>query len=226
MLNFGLHDLWLVAPRCRVDARAYDLATHAESVLDAATVVATLEEAIADRTAAFGTSARPRKAENYPVLTPREAAPLLGAGTAVVFGPEDHGLANEELTRCQAQVVIPTMDFASLNLAQAVLVVAYEWAQGRSAGGSGRGVASSSDPRHTPATRDQLERFYAQLEATMLKIGYTDERRAPGMLRVYRGLIDRADPTAHEVAALRGFLSQTAWAAGQPPSGLAQDDER
>ncbi len=219
MFNFGLHDLWLVAPRCRVDHRSYDLATHAEPVLKAVTQVGTLDEALADVTLAFGTSARPRKAENYRVATPREAAAELGGGTAVVFGPEDHGLANEELTRCQAQIVIPTVDFASLNLAQAVLVVAYEYAQ------AGRcatlpvtgGAVDPEDARHRAASRDQLERFYAQLEETMLKIGYTDERRAPGMLRVYRGLLDRAEPTAHEVAAFRGLLSQVAWAARQQP---------
>lgn len=217
MFNFGLHDLWLVAPRCRVDHRSYDLATHAEPVLKGVTQVGTLDEALADVTLAFGTSARPRKAENYQVITPRAAAAKLGGDTAVVFGPEDHGLANEELTRCQAQIVIPTVDFASLNLAQAVLVVAYEYAQagGRPEAPALAGDGESGDPRHTPASRDQLERFYAQLEETMLRIGYTDDRRAPGMLRLYRGLVDRAEPTAHEVAAFRGLLSQVVWATGQ-----------
>src|SRR5690606_37863173 len=126
MLNFGLSDLWLVAPRCRIDNRAYALASHAEEVLKTATTVDDLSEALAGRTLVAGTSARPRKAENYLVRSPREAAPQLGAGSAVLFGPEDHGLSNDELTLCQLHVVIPTRDFSSLNLAQAVLVVAYE----------------------------------------------------------------------------------------------------
>lgn len=223
MLNFGLRDLWLVAPRCQIDRRAYDLATHAEQVLENAKVVGDLSEAVADATTVYGTSARPRKADNYPVLTPREAGALLGQGAAVVFGPEDHGLSNDELTRCQAQVVIPTVDFSSLNLAQAVLVVAYEFAQ--AAGAAVDRERDPSDPRHAPVSREQLEGFYAQLKATMLKIGYTDERRAPGMLRLYRGLIDRAAPTAHEVASLRGLLSQAAWAADQPPSPRPSDED-
>lgn len=228
MLNFGLRELWLVAPRCRVDKRSYDLATHAGEVLDAARVVGTLGDAVADLDIVFGTSARPRKAENYPVLTPRQAAPRLLGGTAVVFGPEDHGLANDELTMCQAQIIVPTVDFSSLNLAQAVLVVAYEYAQaaGASAPVPAQSETGPADPRHTPAERAQLEGFYAQLEAAMLKIGYTDERRAPGMLRLYRGLIDRAVPTAHEVAALRGLVSQLSWAADQPPGRFEPPEGR
>lgn len=220
MLNFGLRDLWLVAPRCRIDKRAHDLATHAGAVLDAATIVPTLADAVADAGFVYGTSARPRRAENYPLFSPREAAARPAANSVVVFGPEDHGLANAELTLCQGQIVIPTAGFASLNLAQAVVVVAYEYAV---AGGASIGSQphAADDPRHLPAERGQLEGFYQQLEETMLKIGYTDERRAAGMLRLYRGLIDRAAPTAHEVAALRGLLSQTVWAADQPPERFA-----
>src|SRR5690606_20514062 len=131
MRNFGLNDLWLVAPRCRLDERARALASHAADLLDTARVVASPDEALVGVSLAVGTSARPRRAPSYRVAAPREAAPLLEEGTAVLFGPEDHGLANEELTRCQLQVVIPTAEFSSLNLAQAVLVVAYEAWQAR-----------------------------------------------------------------------------------------------
>src|SRR5690606_7663922 len=94
---------------------------------DSAKIVGTLDEAIGQTTFVAGTSARQRAADNYVVVGPREAAPRLGAvSSAVLFGPEDHGLSNQELTRCQLQIVIPTADFSSLNLAQAVLVVAYE----------------------------------------------------------------------------------------------------
>lgn len=240
MLNFGLTDLWLVAPRCRIDHRAYALASHAEDVLKAATVVDTLADALAGITLVAGTSARPRKAENYVVQSPRQAAARLGTGSAVLFGPEDHGLSNDELTRCQFQVVIPTADFSSLNLAQAVLVVAYEVAQATLAGvpeilsGSPGGPVRLANHHDTafqppasvtggrpPATRDQMERFYRQLEETMLLIGYTDRKRKAGIMRKFRGIIDRATPDAHELAALRGLASQTSWAAKQPPSRAA-----
>lgn len=215
MLNFGLSDLWLVAPRCRIDHRAYALASHAEEVLKSATVVDELTDALAGRSLVAGTSARPRKAENYVVRSPRQAAPQLGGDSAVLFGPEDHGLSNDELTMCQLHVVIPTLDFSSLNLAQAVLVIAYEVSR---AAGNPADVAAI--PVEPVATRDQVEGLYQQLEEAMLLIGYTDERRKPGIMRLFRGLIDRAEPTAHEVAALRGFVSQARWAANLEPGDL------
>lgn len=236
MLNFGLRDLWLVAPRCRLDHRAYALASHAAEVLDAANVVPTLADAIADRTTVLGTSARVRAADNFLELTPRTAVQALGPHDAVLFGPEDHGLSNDDLTRCQGQIVIPTQDFSSLNLAQAVLVVAYEVGMWRaeSEGAEGATSAATAEEQeavtagplaglpagHEPAKREQLEGFYAQLARTLLHIGYTDESRLPGILRLYRGLIDRARPSAHDLAALRGMLRQTLWAADQPPENV------
>ncbi len=239
MKNFGLDELVLVAPRCRIDHRAEALASHAEDVLHAARVVETLDEAIAGTRLVMGTSARTRAAANYPVLEPRQAAPHLTEGTAVLFGPEDHGLANEELTRCQAHVVIPTAGYASLNLAQAVVVLAYEVALATRAGDgateaaneraeeAAAGARTPSGTVQAPArpvappedapTRDQMERFYAQLEGAMLHIGYTDSPRAPSVLRMYRGVFDRAGLTAHELAALRGLVSQARWAADQAP---------
>ncbi len=229
MRNFGLDDLWLVAPRCRLDDRARALASHAEDLLGSARVVDTLEEALVGVRTLAGTSARPRRAPSYRVATPRQAAPLLGEGTAVLFGPEDHGLANEELTRCQLQVVVPTAEFSSLNLAQAVLVVAYETWQARleppGDEPSSRAVVGGRTGE-APASRDQLERFYAQLEDTLLRIGYTDERRAPSVMRMLRAVFDRADLTAHELSALRGLASQARWAADQPPELLPRPEGR
>lgn len=213
MLNFGLTDLWLVAPRCQIDHRAYALASHAGDVLRAASVVGSLEEALVGITVVAGTSARDRAADNYRVVSPRDAGPLLGAGSAVLFGPEDHGLSNEELTRCQLQIKVPTAEFASLNLAQAVLLVGYECFSTLSA-------AAPAAALRAPATREQLEGFYAQLEREMLHIGYTDANRAAGVMRIYRGLLDRAELDAHELAALRGLAAQLRWAADQPPENV------
>lgn len=216
MLNFGLRDLWLVAPRCRIDDRAYALASHAGEVLDGATVVDSLSEAIADRDVVLGTSARSRAAENYRVVNPREAGSILSGASAVLFGPEDHGLSNEDLTRCQAQIVIPTRGIASLNLAQAVLVIAYEHSMCQSS----QALPVPRTKRAevvTPANRGQVEGFYRQLSDTLLHIGYTDHDRLPGVLRIFRGIFDRAALTVHDLAALRGLARQAKWAADQPP---------
>lgn len=221
MLNFGLDDLVLVAPRCAIDARARALATHAGEVLDRARVMSTLAEAVADQRLVFGTSARKRTAENFPVRTPREAAPaLLGPSVAVVFGPEDHGLGNADLNLCQAHVIIPTAAFSSLNLAQAVVVVAHEVFQAR-AGSTSEATPSLAhggrDGVVGRADRDQLEGLYAHLLDTFHLVGFTDASRARSIDRLMRGLFDRVALAPREVAALRGFLSQVAWATRQPP---------
>lgn len=229
MKNFGLSELILVAPRCRIDDRAHALASHAGDVLESARIVETVEEAIADRRLVVGTSARRRSTDTLPTWTPRQAAShLLGEDVAVLFGPEDHGLANEELNLCQGYLSIPTADYASLNLAQAVVTVAYEVYQarlGETALGS-VGVAAPP-PSDEVAPREQLERFYAQLVDTFHRIGYTDAQRERAVERLYRGIFDRVALNPREVAALRGLLSQVVWAAEQPPERLpSRQDER
>jgi len=218
MKNFGLSDLVLVAPRCAVDDRARALASHAGDLLDAARVEASLETAIGDRRLVLGTSARRRTTETLPVLTPREAAPrLLQQGTAVLFGPEDHGLSNEELNLCQGYVSIPTADYPSLNLAQAVLVMAYETHLADLQDAFERAPRPEED---APAPREQLERFYDQLVHAFHTIGYTDPQRERATERLFRGMFDRVALSAREVAALRGLVSQAEWAAEQAPERL------
>ena len=153
---------------------------------------------------------------------------LLDDGVAVLFGPEDHGLSNEELNLCQGYVSIPTAEYASLNLAQAVLLVAYEVRlarQGPAATGGEpvRGPAVPSTAERAP--REQLERFYGQLVEAFHHIGYTDAQRERAILRVYRGMFDRVALTSREVATLRGLVSQVMWAADQPPERLGEREE-
>jgi TrmH family RNA methyltransferase len=227
MKNFGLDELVLVAPRCKIDDRARALASHAGDVLEAARVVDTVQEAIADRRFVLGTSARLRGTDTFPTWAPREAAPhLVDEGVAVLFGPEDHGLSNEELNLCQGYVSIPTAAYSSLNLAQAVLLVAYETHLAR-LGGAVEGVPASgtTPPNGERAPREQLERFYGQLVEAFHRIGYTDALRERAILRVYRGMFDRVALTPREVAALRGLVSQVMWAAEQPPERLPERKE-
>lgn len=222
MKNFGCREMVLVAPRCRRDKRAYALASHADDVLDDAQEVATLVEALYGCTYTLGTSGRSRSDEPTPTLSPTEGVAMLPAeGGAIVFGPEDHGLSNQDLDHCQAVLTIPTDAYASVNLAQAVNILCYVWHAEVKA--SGARVA----PEREVATRDQYERMYAQLRDTMLLIGYTDANRLESIMRMYRGFLDRAELTPDELAAVRGLWSQTSWAARLEPDALpGRDDKR
>jgi len=214
MKNFGLGELYLAAPRCRIDERARALAAHAGDVLDRAVITASTAEALTGCTYAVGTTARGRASDGNIVLDPREGlARLPPTGGALVFGPEDAGLSNQDLDLCQAFITIPTGEYASVNLAQSVNILCYEWLRLHPEG-SGPAPSAGGTP---PAPREQLEAMYAHMIDVMLHVGYTDPNRQGGVEHLFRRLLDRAEPTSHEVAALRGLFAQTRWAADQPP---------
>lgn len=210
MKNFGLSELYLVAPQRPLTRHAFALASHAEDVLANAVMVATVAEALEGCTLALGTTARDRAAAER-VYTPREAAALPREGrTAVLFGPEDFGLSNDDLRRCQGYIRIPTAEYASLNLAQAVQLVAYEYfvATPRETGAPAREVAP----------REVLEGMYAHLLETLHTVGYTDAQREGAAEVLFRTIFDRAELSEREVAALRGLWRQVLWTAGRAES--------
>jgi TrmH family RNA methyltransferase len=223
--NFGLGPLWLVAPRCARDKEAYALATHAERVLDAAVEVATLDEALADREVAVATSARRRRHHGHASADPEAVLPaLVGRRAALVFGPEESGLDNDALDRCQAVVTVPTAGAASINLAQTVVVLGYAWHRASAGAAAPRSEAptpavaavASADPPE----RAQVEAMYEQLRALLRRVGYTDAARETAVMRKYRTLLGRATPSADEVTLLRGLWYQLAWAVEQVPERL------
>jgi tRNA/rRNA methyltransferase len=219
MKNFGLADLVLVAPRCRLDQQAYALASHAGDVLEGARVVATVPEAIADRSRVLGTTARGRASESFTAYEPDEGlATLPQRGGALLFGPEDHGLSTDDLAHCQGHICIPTAAYASINLAQAVNILAYAYYRLRH--------DTPPAPETERAPREQFEPMYRQLLELLRLIGYTDEARAASIERLYRGILDRAELSPRELAALRGLWQQAAWAAEQPPERLPSRRER
>lgn len=207
MKNFGLSELYLVAPQRPLTRHAFALASHAEDVLAGAVVVESVAEALAGCTLALGTTARERAAAER-VYTPREAAALPREGrTAVLFGPEDFGLSNEDLRHCQGYIRIPTAEYASLNLAQAVQLVAYEYF-----------VAAPKEavtPEREVAPREVLEGMYAHLLSMMHTVGYTDAQREGAAEALFRGIFDRAELSEREVAALRGLWRQVLWASSR-----------
>lgn len=206
MKNFGLSDLVLVAPQRELNAEAFALATHAKDVLENVKIVQTTQEAIADRAFVIGTTARSRTSKAYDVYTPRDAAKSFAKeGLALMFGPEAAGLSNEDLDYCQAYIQIPTGPFSSLNLAQAVNLIAYEFFVTQVEEGS------SYQPEDL-ASREELENLYTLFLETMDYIGYIDANAAGKTEHMYRRIFDRARLTGREVNAFYGLWRQVKWA--------------
>ncbi|GAA5435538.1 tRNA (cytidine/uridine-2'-O-)-methyltransferase TrmJ [Deinococcus aquaticus] len=204
MLNMGAQDLRLVAPRCdHLDSQAVAMAVHAADLLRGARIYPTLREALADRDLSVGTSARIRADLPAP-QHPAQARSLVraAAAPALVFGPEETGLINSDLEQCQVTVRVPTGDYASLNLAQAVLLVCYEFLQG---------VEEQPERTRKTATREEMESMYGHLHEAMQLIGYTDAVRARHTLRLWRALLDRALMSSAESRLFRGLLRQVQW---------------
>jgi tRNA/rRNA methyltransferase len=209
MLNMGASDLRLVAPRCNhLDPQAVALAVHAADLLRGARVYPTLRDALADRDLSVGTSARLRSDLPAP-RHPAQVRPLVRAASApaLVFGPEETGLINSDLEQCQVTVRVPTGDYASLNLAQAVLLVCYEFLQAQ----DDLPAHSRGTVERKTATREEMEAMYGHLQETMRLIGYTDAVRARHTLRLWRAMLDRALMSSAESRLFRGFLRQVHW---------------
>lgn len=217
MKNMGLSNLVLVNPHCdHLGAEARQMAVHAGDVLEAARVVATLPEALQGCRKAIATTGRPRTLADR-LETPRTALPWLledyvePDSAALIFGPEDRGLNNQELNQAHRFVYIPANPvYPSLNLAQAVGICCYELYQ---AGGDGEwGIGKPLHPSMSPAPLDQVEGFYQQLESLLLEIGYLYPHTANSRMQKFRRLFNRAMPGEEEIALLRGVLSQVSWA--------------
>lgn len=209
MRTMGLDRLSLVAPREFPCEEATARAAGADAVLESARVCASLEEALADCRYVIGASARLRGL-SWSVFSPREAAPRLLAETvhgevAVVFGRESSGLSNDELACCHALLHIPTdPGFSSLNLAMAVQVVAYELRLAMLDAAAPVPAAERLDPL---ATAEDVERFYAHLERTLVDTGFLNPDNPRHLMLRIRRLFSRALLEEKEVRILRGILS-------------------
>lgn len=204
MKTMGLADLRLVAPQRFPAQEAYWMATNAGDVLDRTRVHASLHEAISDCAAAFALSARPREWSPR-VLDARGAAARaleLAAPVAFVFGAEASGLTNDELFACQYLVHIPvSSQFSSLNLAQAVQVVAYELFVA-----SGGRIPSARSAKL--ATVEDLEGLYAHLEQAALACGFLAADSGSRLPERWRRLFSRVPGfEREEVNILRGLLN-------------------
>lgn len=209
--TMGFKAMSLVAPEAFPHADASALAAGADDLLDGARITATLAEAVAGCTLVFGSTATQR-AVAMPELSPREAAArLLDASrhgdVALVFGPERTGLENTELQLCHASVCIPTdPGFSSLNLSQAVQVLAYELRLAAMLAEGVEPVRAPNDER-PPATHDGMERFFTHLDQALHDIDFHKGRTGRTVMRRLRRLFLRAAPDEREVRVLHGILA-------------------
>lgn len=221
MANFGLDDLRLVAPRDGwPNERARIAASGANYIIDEARSVPSLGEAIGDLNWICATTARQRDLRK-PVLTPQQAveemARRIGEGQrcGMMFGREASGLTTAEVADADALVMIPVNTrFASLNLAQSVLIMGYSWILGQGAGTLGR-VTTYERPvitgmqfgKDSPAKREELLGFFEQLEADLDAANFFRpvQRRAISV-RAIRTMFQRMGATSHEVRTLRGVV--------------------
>ncbi len=205
MLNFGLIDLRLVAPRDGwPNPDAGPSASGADEVLANARVYATVQEAVADCRHVYATTVRKRELWK-PVVTPEQAAAEIRGRDiqqAILFGAERSGLETDEVAIAQAILTVPVNpDFKSLNLAQAVILVAYEWFKAADATPA---VAINYDP---PAPHEALEGLIVQTDTALDAAGYY---RVPSRIRTakrnLRNLLTRPGWSEEEVRTLRGIV--------------------
>ncbi|RMD50180.1 MAG: RNA methyltransferase [Alphaproteobacteria bacterium] len=227
MLNFGLSAMRLVAPRDGwPNPAAAATASGAGRVLDAARLFATTGEAVADCHHVYALTARPREIER-PVLDPTAAIAdmraRLAAGerVAVLYGPERSGLETADVALAGTIVTVPTNpEYPSLNLAQAVLLMAWEWGRAASLP-----LPAARTPESRPARREEIAHLTARIERALEARGYFwPEHKAPVMRRNLRALLARLPLTDTDVRLLHGVVQTLTRAERRmPPAGRSDE---
>lgn len=222
MKTMGLTRLCLVAPDQFPHEFASSRAAGADDILEQACIVETLDEAIADCSLVVGTSARGRKIP-WPLLNPRQCAEtLLPAAhkhqVALVFGREDRGLTNHELSRCQYHVHIPANPgYSSLNLGAAVQVLSYELRMAHLQADETSETESWAREWDVDfASAGELEGLYDHLEGVLQRIGFLDQQKPGQVMTRMRRLYGRKQLDKTELSMLRGMLSETLRAVQNP----------
>ncbi len=206
MLNFGLTEMRLVTPRDGwPNPSAGPAAAGADAVLENASVFASVADAVADCAHVYATTVR-KRGVTKPVVTPEQAAAQIRTAvgrSAILFGPERSGLETDDVALARTILTVPiNPDFASLFLAQAVILVAYEWSKGAT------GLASpTTEELLPPAPQDDLEGLIGHFETMLEPKGYFfPEDRAETNHRTLRSLLTKPGWNHLEVRTLRGVL--------------------
>jgi tRNA/rRNA methyltransferase len=229
MANFGLQRLRLINPRDGwPNIHAHRSASGADRILDATTLFDSVEAAIADCTVVLATTARAHD-QAKPVIGPEAAAAFLaphvaaGENVAVLFGRERYGLENHEVALADRMVTFPVNPaFASLNLAQAVALVAYEWFKHATGGALPFAMPQKSEP----AGKQQVQAFFANLERQLDLIEYFRplDKRAT-MLVNLRNIFARMQPTQQDIQTLHGIVVALTEGRKGPARGGVLDGE-
>ncbi len=216
MMNCGLAELRLVDPRDpwplhdELESRMRAAASGADEILNDAKIFPTLEAAIADLQYVYATTARAHDMVNR-IFTPRAAIPDMVARSAgnqkvgVLFGRERTGLVSAQVALANARITIPlNPDFSSLNLAQAVLLIGYEWYQAQ----DGTAPAQLYTGNSRPATKEEYLGFFHRLEAELDHAGFfVAAHMRPAMTKSLQNMLQRAEMTEQEVRTWHGVLS-------------------
>jgi tRNA/rRNA methyltransferase len=229
MANFGLSRLRLVRPRqAWPNDKARMMAAGADRILDGAVLYDTLAAAIADCSFVVATTARPHD-QAKPVMGPAEAAaqmaPHVAAGEAVaiLFGRERNGLENDEVALADRIVTLPVNPaFASLNLAQAIVIVAYEWFKLA----SGEALPFAMPQKSAPAPKEQLLAFFASVERELEKVEFfrPPDKRETMQINL-RNIFTRMAPTRQDIQTLHGVITAIAEGRKGPARGGVLDGE-
>lgn len=205
--NMGIKQLRLVQPAEYDPLVIESMAHRSEDLLDHTSIHQTLDEALADLVFVAGTTARTRDRAQA-IETPRSIAPQIiqhsqQGRVGILFGREDNGLSNHELDRCQALLRIPTdPSYASLNLAQAVLLIAYELRL------AAEDSPTTPNSTQTPATNAQLESMFGAIEHGLWDLEFFKNQQSNGIMRRLRTLLVRAQPTERETALLSAIFRE------------------
>ena len=213
MSNTGLSDLVIAGAISHDMNEARKMACWAHGILESRREVLTLTEALADCTMVFGATARPGLYRMH-AKTPRQLAPVIlkaasSGKVALVFGPEDNGLSNDELALCSQLIQIPScQSYRSLNLSHAVMICAYELYT----------ASMRFEPiyeKSPDATSRLKERMFAMWEQALLDIGFMKQDKAMHMMLGLRRIFSRGQLTEDDVRILMGIARQAKWCAGE-----------
>ena len=208
MRNMGIDQLVVVAPHNCDLTRVCKMATHAAmEVVEQMRVFDTLEQALDEYAFVAGTTARlggQRKVITSPPLLAEKLFSISDQNRiAILFGPEDRGLTNEDIRLCHTLVNIPTDKFSSLNLAQAVMIVCYELFR----------YTTKAPQEFVPrlANRHELDAMYAQLKEILIQISFINPDNPDYFLNNFRHFFNRLPLRAKEVQIIRGICRQIKW---------------